>query len=63
MTPLFVPHGQRCEADDGRGPDFGRCAEPAEGWVLVKGAPYCVCAFHAKHWRGDQPAPPPQEKA
>ena len=52
---LFVPHGSRCEADDGRGPDFGRCEEVARAWVTTKNGDKLVCDFHRRHWHGDPP--------
>ena len=47
----FIPHGATCEADDGRGPDFGRCHDPAEGIVVFRGMDRYVCAFHLKHFK------------
>lgn len=51
----IVPQGMRCEADDGRGPDFGICHEPARGMVIHKGRERYVCAFHLKHYTPDPP--------
>lgn len=47
----FIPHGATCEADDGRGADFGKCGELA---VMVvsddKGRDRYVCGFHWRYW-------------
>lgn len=49
----FIPHGARCEADDGRGPDFGRCQEYASAWVRTEHGDRVVCHFHHKGYRHD----------
>lgn len=46
----FIPHGSRCEADDGRGSDFGRCDRSAVAYVADGRVDRLVCAFHQKHW-------------
>ena len=53
-SKVFIPHGTRCEADDGRGSDFGRCSELARGIVTHEGRDRYVCGFHLKHY---QPTP------
>ena len=55
MPPaIFVPHGTRCEADDGR-PDFGRCDEPASAMVQADGRDRYVCHQHYLWWVRDHP--------
>lgn len=49
----FIPHGARCEADDGRGPDFGRCQEYASAWVSTEHGDRVVSHFHHKYYRHD----------
>jgi hypothetical protein len=49
--PMFIPHGMRCEADDGRGGDFGRCEMQATGVVTHEGRERYVCTFHLEHYR------------
>jgi hypothetical protein len=61
MTERFIPHGQRCEADDGRGSDFGRCHEPAYGVVVHEGRERYVCHFHQQHYKSGDETLPPQE--
>jgi hypothetical protein len=57
---LFMPHLQRCEADDGRGSDFGRCYDYATGVVTHEWRDRYVCTFHLRHYK---PAgETPQEK-
>lgn len=48
---VFIPHGARCEADDGRGSDFGQCSEAASRAVLHRGLSRYVCAFHHRHYK------------
>ena len=33
----IYPSGSTCEADDGRGSDFGRCGDPAAGYAILPG--------------------------
>lgn len=56
MGAEFIPHGQRCEADDGRGSDFGRCHEWASATVVHEGRQRYVCHFHKVHYRPVAPA-------
>ena len=51
MTERFIPHGAECEADDGRGSDFGKCGEPARAIVEHEGRDRYVCGFHLKHYK------------
>ena len=51
VEELFIPHGQRCEADDGRGTDFGRCSDAATTTVIHEGIRRYVCHFHFVHYR------------
>lgn len=51
MSDSFIPHGSRCEADDGRGPDFGKCREAATRYVTHEGIDRPVCAFHFYHYQ------------
>jgi hypothetical protein len=52
-TPFFIPHLQRCDADDGRGSDFGRCSRSATGVVCHEGHDKYVCTFHLQHYTSD----------
>lgn len=47
---VFIPHLTRCEADDGRGSDFGRCDNYATGIVIHDGHERYVCTFHLTHY-------------
>jgi hypothetical protein len=49
--PMFIPHGTRCEADDGRGSDFGQCSMWAAGAVIHAGRQRYVCTFHLQHYK------------
>lgn len=48
----FIPHGTRCEADDGR-PDFGKCGESADRVVSDQGIRRYVCLEHYLWWMRD----------
>lgn len=45
---MFIPHLQRCEADDGR--CSGRCSDYATGTVEHEGHTRYVCTFHLRHY-------------
>lgn len=50
--PRFLPHGACCEADDGRGSEFGRCNDPAYGYAVDGTRERFVCFFHWHRWPG-----------
>lgn len=52
----FIPHGSRCEADDGRGSDFGQCDNSASQKVTdARGRERYVCERHYRYWIRDNP--------
>lgn len=48
----FIPHGATCEADDGRGSDFGRCGSAGYGYAVHEGRERVVCQFHFDNYAG-----------
>jgi hypothetical protein len=53
----FVPSGARCEADDGRGSDFGTCSGTASAVVTDdRGRDRYVCTHHELYWLRAQTA-------
>lgn len=51
---MFIPHGERCEADDSQLPE-ARCDEQARGWIEDRGRRRYVCASHLTWWVRDHP--------
>lgn len=52
--PRFIPHGTRCQADDGRGGEFGQCSDSAVGIAVTDKGERWVCEFHFTHWDGQK---------
>lgn len=49
----FIPHGQTCQADDGRGDDFGKCHQAAVRSVPTGHGDRYVCRDHLTLWQPD----------
>ncbi len=52
----FIPHGTRCDADDGR-QDYGKCIEVARRIMWADGKDRYVCQRHYDWWVRDHPDP------
>jgi hypothetical protein len=52
VAPRFMPHGSTCEANDGRGSDFGLCHAAGYGFAVHEGRDRVVCRFHFDRYQG-----------